>query len=379
MKYLRELDQWIAAYLLGQLDEADKIRLDSWRQASSEHEKLFQRLCSKSHWQQGIKEIASFDTEKDWKKVVEKTRRYKTIQWRKWSGVAAVVLILLGAGITAWFRMPETTHITATTGTKNTIRLNTASGESFLLDSVKCIETGKTVMKNSGKRLLVQTSDIQEKDIEWNTIEIPRGADYMLILDDGTEIFLNAETVLRFPNQFKNKGNREVWLKGEAYFKVQRDSLRPFIVHSEETSVRVLGTVFNIMAYPNVPELQVTLLSGKVEVEENAKGTKVTLKPGEQAVYNKQQKKLGERTVDVSYYTAWHEKMFAFRDCPLVQVMEILARWYDVEVFFQNTQARDYIYTGKIKRYASLKEVLDNFRETREFDFEIHGKTVIIK
>lgn len=379
MKYPKDLDRWIAKYLQDQIDKEEINKLNAWRKNSHENERLFRRLCSDSLWRLGVKEISSFDEEEGWKSVLEKTRKHRTLRWRKWSSVAAAVLVLIGCGMLAWLKMPKAGEGISLLETKNAIRLNLASGKSFLLDSVRQIENGKTVMKNSGRQLVVETVESSKQEIEWNTIEVPRGTEYSLVLSDGTEIFLNAETVLRFPDQFKSDRKREIWLTGEAYFKVRRDTCRPFIVHSGGTEVRVLGTVFNVMAYENMPELQVTLLSGKVEVEENLNRTSVVLAPGEQAVYDKNERTLEEKVVDVSYYSAWHEGLFAFRETPLTQVMEILARWYDFEVFFQNTQARDFVYTGKIKRHATLQEVLNRFRQTREFDFEIKGKTVIIK
>lgn len=379
MKYPKDLDRWIAKYLQGKIDKEETNKLDAWRKASPENERLFRRLCSDSLWRLGVKEISSFDAEAGWKSVLAKTGKHRSLRWRKWSSVAAAVVVLMGCGMLTWLKMPKADKVVSLVETKNVVRLNLASGKSFLLDSVRHIENGKTVMKNSGRRLVVETAESSKLGIEWNTIEVPRGTEYSLVLSDGTEIFLNAETVLRFPDQFENEGKREIWLTGEGFFKVHRDTCRPFIVHTGGTEVRVLGTVFNVMAYENMPELQVTLLSGKVEVEENLHRTSVVLAPGEQAVYNKNERTLEEKIVDVSYYSAWHEGLFAFRETPLMQVMEILARWYDFEVFFQNTQARDFVYTGKIKRHATLQEVLDRFRQTQEFDFEIKGKTVTIK
>lgn len=385
------------------MNEQDRLELENWRNASPQNEELFHRLCSEPLWRQGISRMASFDDEKGWEKVMQKARRnlnptpVPSRSWKKWWGVAAAVLLCLGGGTLAWLKMADTVRDVTIVGAKDAIRLNTDAGQAFLLDSAGRIEMGKTVMENTGRQLRVYTAETSgaadvsgtapssetsapaEAPLRWNTLETPRGADYSLILSDGSEIFLNAETVLRFPDCFRSSGNREVWVKGEAYFKIRRDTSRPFIVHSGRTSVRVLGTEFNVMAYTGDTEWQVTLLSGKVEVANRATGDAVLLHPGLQAVYDRQQQTLRRRKVDVSYYTAWHNGIFAFRETPLRQVMETLARWYDFDIFFRNKQAEEYIYTGKIKRHATLREVLENFRQTREFDIEINGKTVIIK
>lgn len=379
MKYPRDLDRWIAMYLQGRIGKEENDKLNAWRKDSPENERLFQRLSSKTLWRLGVTEISSYDENVGWKAVLAKTKKQRWIQWKRWSSIAAAVVVLLGAGTLGWVKISKERNIVPVMETKNAIRLNLASGKTYLLDSIKHIQTGKTMMRNSGKRLVVKPQQSEIQQIEWSTVEVPRGTEYSLVLSDGSEIYLNSETVLRFPDQFSKEGKREIWLNGEAYFKVRRDTCRPFIVHSGGMSIEVLGTVFNVMAYENMPELQVTLVSGKVQVDERLNGGSVVLKPGEQAVYDKNQQTLKEQEVDVSYYIAWHEGLFAFRETPLMQVIETLARWYDFEAFYQNTQARELKFTGKIKRHSTLKEVLESFRQTREFDFEINGKTLIIK
>lgn len=384
MRYHSDLDQWIVAYIQDKLGAEEKKKLEAWLEDSPLNKELFQKLCDKPVWQDGVSRIQRYDAEKAWQLVVAKRQQQRQQRRRilrmRWVSSAAAIACVIGAGLLSWWKTPvehETPVVTAIKG----VRLNVATGESFQLDSAQHIVTEGLEMKNDGRQLVVKPGAKQPEDqkLEWNTIEVPRGADYSLLLSDGTEIFLNAETRLRFPDRFRPEGKREVWLEGEAYFKVSSDSLHPFVVHSSGTNVKVLGTVFNVMSYDDMPQLQVTLVSGEVEVSENCNGEQVLLSPGTQAVYERKQGILARRVVDVSYYTAWHEGLFAFRETSLEDVMETLARWYDFEPFFQTDDLRDYLYTGKIKRHSSLKEVLDHFTRTGELEFELGNKTVIIK
>lgn len=380
MKYHSDLDRWIVAYIREQLQEGEKEKLEAWLEESPRNRELFQKLCDERVWRDGVARIRSYDAEMAWQLVVTKRERRKR-RWRlRRVSVAAVVICTLGAGALAWWKMPAKPEGPVLASIQG-VRLNTATGKSFQLDSAQHIVTGGLEMRNDGRQLIVKPGarQTEEQKLQWNTIEVPRGADYSMLLSDGTEIFLNAETRLRFPDRFRPEGKREVWLEGEAYFKVSSDSLRPFIVHSRGMSVRVLGTVFNVMSYQNMPQSQITLVSGKVEVSEEHSRQQLILSPGSQAVYDKRQEILREREVDVSYYTAWQQGIFAFRETPLEEVMETLARWYDFEPFFANAEIREYVYTGKVKRHASLKEVLEHFTRTGELDFEVNDKTVIIR
>lgn len=379
MGYPDKLDEWIAGYLRDNLADEDRRRLDGWRSESVDNERLFERLCDEGRWSEAMVRMAAWDKEKGWQAVLAKSNARRRSVWRRWSGVAAGVMLLVGAGCLWHYRGAGDEPVVAVGTHRGGVQLSTASGLSFALDTMRDIQVDRLVLENDGKQLVVRPSEAADEEIGWNTVDVPRGSDYSLILADGTEIFLNAETTLRFPDRFEEGKNREVWVTGEAYFKVQRDDGRPFIVHTPETSVRVLGTVFNVMAYADVAEQQITLVSGKVEVADNEAAETMVLTPGLQAVYDKELRSLEGREVDVSYYTAWHEGLFAFRECRLVEVMETLARWYDFEVFFQHPELRDLVYTGKVERHATLSEVLGHFRQTGEFEYEIKGKTVVVK
>ena len=212
------------------------------------------------------------------------------------------------------------------------------------------------------------------------TVQANAGMRTHFNLPDGTVAYLNSGSVLSYPLHYDKK-ERRVTLTGEAYFKVTHNPEQPFIVSvaNDRMRVKVLGTEFNLMAYHQNPEEHVTLVRGKVKVRDCERRGEVVLTPGVQAVFDKDREIMTSQKVDVGYYTAWMEDLFAFRETPFDEVMRILARWYDFEFFFQNPDVQDFIYSGKVERYATLNEVLDVFRQTGDLDFDVKDKVVIVR
>ena len=260
------------------------------------------------------------------------------------------------------------------------VRFSRSSGEVYRADTLQELTLDHLVIEGNSRQMVIRAkAESKDTPPEMNMIEVPVGAEYSLILADGSRVLLNAETTFRFPDDFTGQSGREVYLNGEAYFEVSSDSLRPFIVHTGQAYVKVLGTSFNVMAYPSREVQQTTLVRGRVCMGETRTGKEVELWPGMQAAYHKTSGEIEKKRVEVSYYTAWKEGLFAFREQRLEEVMETLSRWYGFVYFFQNSDARDYIYTGKVPRHKELREVLENFRLTGELDFKVNGNTVIVR
>ena len=379
MKYPKGLEQWIVEMLQGELGEEEWQKLESWAGENPANRELLDWIREEKHWQEGVRQITSFDGKRNWQKVLEKSKRRRQMSRMRWACAAAGVALLLGVGNLFLDREPEEKPTVIARVQPHEVKLNTASGESYSLDLVGNIVTEETLLKSNGKKLKFKAREQVDGKVEWNTVDVPRGATYDVELSDGTEVFLNAETILRFPNNFEGEECREIWIDGEAYFTVKRDEKHPFIVHTGNIEVEVLGTEFNLMAYHGTRKEHVTLVQGKVRVRDCQKNGEIVLAPGVQAVFDKERETMTSQKVDVSYYTAWMEDLFAFRETPFNEVMQVLAQWYDFEFFFQNPEVQDFIYSGKVERYATLNEVLDVFRKTGDLDFEVKGKTVIAR
>ena len=193
---------------------------------------------------------------------------------------------------------------------------------------------------------------------EMKTISTPRGKDYELVLSDGTVVLLNADSKITFPTRFTGN-KRTVKLVGEAYFKVSKNKHRPFIVETGNLYTKVLGTEFNLKAYPH-SDVNVTLIKGSVAV--NAEGKEVMLKPGENAEYS-EYKDIEVTTVDTEGYIQWKDGYFYFDNVPLIDVVRDLGRWYNVNIEIRNNSLMSYRLHFIASRKASIKEFVDNLNE----------------
>lgn len=242
--------------------------------------------------------------------------------------------------------------------------LNLADGTKLALDSNKedeRIKNGLLLSKAIDGALIYDFSkiDINNKKlaIEYSSIETPKGGTYQLILSDGTKIWLNAHSKLKFPLLFDGK-KRVVEMEGEIYFEVASDKSRPFIVKAKGQEVKVLGTIFNINAYLNEETVKTTLVKGSVSVI-TPLSTKV-IKPGQEAqVVNNG---LVVKDVDVSQSLAWKEGYFKFDKLNVSDIMRQVERWYNIEVIY-NDGFKDERFVGKIKRSASIAELIGIFNE----------------
>lgn len=249
--------------------------------------------------------------------------------------------------------------------------LTAAAGSIVAADGTKII--------NTGKKLEYTAESGQTAEIKYNTLKIPRGGEYFLILSDSTKVWLNSETTLRYPVQFA--GNiRKVELTGEAYFEVAHNEKSPFIVSSGNQNVKVLGTHFNISAYPENEATFTTLVEGKVEVSlQDHPDSHVFLSPSEQSTLNWQDNSIEKRKVDVSAYIAWKDGRFVFQDQTLEQIMQTLAKWYDIQFVFKSEKLKQVRFTGNIERYANFSQILEKIQRTNEVKFDVDKNLITIK
>lgn len=234
-------------------------------------------------------------------------------------------------------------------------------------------------IRNSGNKLEYSSKNAQATEIKYNTLKIPRGGEYFLVLADGTKVWLNSETTLRFPVQFASDV-RMVELTGEAFFEVTKNEKIPFIVSSNNQQVRVLGTQFNISSYPDDHSTLTTLVEGSVEVSlQGNPSEKTMLKPNEQSYLSANENVIQKRNVDVSQYVAWKDGRFVFQDQTLESIMKTLSKWYDVQVVFANENSRNLKFTGNLERYSDFSNILGKIERTNEVEFEIKDKLITIK
>ena len=210
-----------------------------------------------------------------------------------------------------------------------------------------------------------------------NTLRVPRGGEYAVTLSDGTEVRLNSESELRYPVAFGD-GERRVYLKGEGYFRVARDEARPFLVEAGGAAVRVLGTSFDVKAYPDDRMIVTTLVTGKIAQRYAAADTGIVLTPSRQSVYDRESGSLRTREVDPRDALAWREGRIVMKDARLEDIFRELSRWYDFEAVYTNPSLRDMRFYLHTNRYAEIDGILEHLQATRGVRFSRVGNKIYV-
>ena len=267
--------------------------------------------------------------------------------------------------------------------------LTLANGAQIILDSATngaLTQQGNTkIIKLDNGQLSYNSvngssSSPKTGEILYNTVSTPRGGQYQVVLADGSKVWLNAASSLRFPTSFTGNA-REVTLTGEGYFEVTHDDAKPFKVLANGVEIKVLGTHFNINAYKDEPTIKTTLLEGSVKVGIGAASK--TIRPGEQAQIeshdNSLNPKIMVQSVDVDATVAWKNGRFIFHGNNILSVMRQLARWYDVEVSYEgNVTDEEFVGVINRSRYENISEILDMLEKTRTVSFAISGHHVTV-
>jgi len=241
------------------------------------------------------------------------------------------------------------------------------------------LKEGAAEIKSEGSKLQYDAQKEIPAEIKYNTLTIPRGGEFFLQLADGTKVWLNSETSLRYPAQF-GPNERRVELTGEAYFEVAHNENSPFIVESRGQTVTDIGTEFNISAYTENPIVTTTLVQGSIAMYANTSPAKVlTLEVNEQGAVNRENGKISKRIVGTYQYIAWKSGRFVFENQPLSQIMETLARWYNVDVVFSQEALKNFHFTGDLKRYTDFGEVIKLIGKTNEVNFLVEDKKITIR
>ena len=199
------------------------------------------------------------------------------------------------------------------------------------------------------------------KETVYHTLRVPAGADYQVTLADGTKVWLNCESTLRYPVEFGNE-KREVYLDGEGYFEVNKATEWPFIVNAEQMRVKVTGTKFNVKSYSTEPIAHTTLVEGSVWAYTGQ--TQVQLNPSEQFRYDRGTGMTSVQKVDTELYTGWIEGMFVFRNQRLEDVMSDLARWYNMTIFYSTAETKEIRISTNLNRYKNIDDLLEIINES---------------
>lgn len=330
-----------------------------------------------------------FNTDRATKKLLEKIRRdrkhTKVRRLRTSLGYAAGFILLLGLGLLfkqGYFStQPSVLEASPRQITlelqDGSLRVLKEDGEGTVTDA-----SGHTVGIQQGSSLTYP--DTETEELLYNTLTVPYGKRFKLKLSDGTQVHLNAGTSLRYPLKFINGGNRQVFLNGEAYFDVSENKVQPFIVNAAELKVKVLGTEFNVAAYPEDIETDVVLVEGSVGIytgdEDFDPENHTVLRPGFMGSFNKEQVKVNTKKVNTTIYTSWIKGDIVFRNAPFDNIVKKLERHYDVIIINNNKMLAGESFNASIEvEKETIYQVLDYFKKVYDIEYRIVNNKIVIE
>lgn len=373
----------IAGYLKDTLIDAERDELDEWVIASDANMRLFAEMTDEKNIEKGLKQRGLYNADN----AVEILKAKRTALWaaqrsktvRLWVYGAAACLALL-AGLLIFRSAGNKTAPSTATAEQNDLLpatnravLALSNGKEIVLDSMhgNILQQDGFLITNNQNTLHYQG---QSGEVAFHTLTTPKGGQYQLVLPDGTKVWLNAASSLRFPTSFSGP-ERRVDVAGEAYFEVAHDAAKPFRVHAQESMIEVLGTHFNVAAHADEENVTTTLLEGSVKVSAGKRA--LTIKPGQQALIKPNNDPVLAINADVDEVMGWKEGLFEFKDEPIESIMREVARWYDAEVTYEGKIA--YHFTASVERAVPVSKLLHFLELTNRVHFTIRNKTIIVK
>lgn len=374
-----------------QLSEQEEKKLLDWRLQDSENEALYKRIvrgesvAEMMMWKEKFDEAAAMAVIGN--KIRQRQRRRLFQLFYK---VAAMLILLISVGALFYLhRLSETeqrmeiANSRVQPGSPKAI-LKLGDGRQVVLDQ-KSFE----LKVNSEQIIIGDSAILSYQENQWkegkeeknrktdlNTVEVPAGGEYQLILADGTKVWLNAESALTYPVHFKDSV-RKVVLEGEAYFEVAHNESVPFVVETSVGAViEVTGTQFNIKAYRDKQEVKATLVEGGVQV--TAGQHKARLHPRQQFSYDKKTGIALVQDVNVREVVAWKNGYFIFDNTPLEEILETIHRWYNIEIVYRDPAVKYLNFTGDLSKYDAFEAVLRMFEDTRKVKLEIQGNKLFV-
>lgn len=388
-EYIQDI---IHALLNDSIEPAQEDALKNWLDDNPENLKLLEQYIS---FHNKIK-LSGGDMNTghhgDWKYIQKQIRsRNQRILRRKLLQYAAafITLITVVAGYWALHKtgVPPTdkkaSYDQLGTLRKNQAILKLSTGKNIKLSDAQ----RKNLHESNGTLIEVDTSNflqyrrseigeaIQSEPL-YNTLSIPRTGKYKVTLSDSTVVWLNSETTLKYPVHF-SENERLVELEGEAYFEIAPDTESRFIVKTADMRIVATGTSFNVMAYQNERNVAATLLEGAIDVY--SKNQHVSVKPGSQAAFKRDENELSVRKVNTECYTSWIHDVFKFNNTELRQVAKRLHRWYNIKITFKDTIAPKMRFSGAIEKNESIQKLFDIMQATEKINLTLKEKEVVIQ
>jgi len=379
----------IAGYIRGTLTESEHDELDKWVEASDDNMLLFEELTDERNIEANLAWMDKTSTEKNLqltKKKIEFIPEHKNLKIKKWfySVAASVILLIAAFGIYKIINSKQSKQKSIAKidqtgikpgGNKATLTLSNGSVIDLVMAPNGLIKSdnGTIINKSKDGEILYNDSGSSNSEANYNTLTTPKGGQYKVQLPDGSYVWLNAASSLKYPTAFATS-ERIVELKGEGYFEIAKDKTKPFKVKlADGSEVKVLGTHFNIMAYENEKSKDVTLLEGSVEITKG--NNEQSLTPGQQGRIISS-KIILVNDADTNQVTGWKNGQFIFHDADIQSIMRQVARWYDVDIKYEINSSQH--FNATISRKEPVLRLLHILEETGQIHFKTENKTIYV-
>ena len=381
-----EITRLISLYMVGEISREEMDRLMGWVEMSDANRAFFQKVSGDDAWKERYARYRKIDEKAAFARF-ERRIKGRRVYFRQWIGYAAAVCLVIGLVTWFWTGKDESKQSVVVAESiqpgemKATLKLST--GEEIRLDG-KTEETvsaeGSMQVRNTNDGIIYEQQDTLSgngrDENRFNTLKTSRGGEYSVILSDGTVVYLNSASELRYPVQF-NERERIVYFSGEGYFEVAKDRERPFHVVVDDMRIRVYGTEFNVNTFKETG-VQTVLLEGSVGISVKGKQEEYRLKPSQMAEFNRKDLSVEVKDVNPESFVAWKAGFFAFDEESLEEIMNTLARWYDVEVFYVNNDLKNLHFTGHLKRYDQITTILKAIESAVNVKFSVKGRTISV-
>ena len=378
-----ETEDWLIAFLSGELDEREEENVRVWLEASQENRNAYESLMKDYLRIRWVQEDVHIREEQAKKIIFSSLKKKRNLT--PYYGVAASIAVLLI--VTLFFFIREDKQVVSeklvvseikpiqskailvlSTGeqiqlTKSTQKIQEQDGSVLKIDSVMGVQYDSLSTKRAEKPI-------------YNKIVVPRGGEYFVTLSEGTKVWLDADSELEYPVFFSGDF-REVKLKGNAYFCVTKKNDKPFVVRAGEFSLKVYGTEFNVNAY-DLQNIETVLVNGSIGFKANESTPERMMEPNELAVSDSRTGLSEIHQVDIYPYIAWKNQNIVFVNERLESIMEKMARWYDVTVFFQDESLKDLRFDCNMRRYTDIRDLFFFLEKTSNARFALNGRTVVI-
>lgn len=382
----------ISALLLkmiaGTLSADEHTRLDEWCRKSEDNLKLCRRLQDPAYIEREYRRRKAVNTERPFRDMLLRIKQERLQRRRKVVvrvAVAACFALLLGGLGALYYKVMnpgKTPDAVAQVqaDTAKVIRPGETKAVLTLPDGRQVALGKEDAANNKALQESAASAGGTENDRPKHlSLAVPRGGEFKIELEDGTEVWLNSASRLVYPEHFA-QAERRVSVQGEAYFKVKHDAERPFYVETDGQLLRVYGTEFNVRSYKEDANVLTTLVQGSVALGKlNGGGGELVLTPGHQSSFSKSKEQLNVRSVDTDVVTSWRQGRFVFEDQSLADIMRDLSRWYDFNYTFADDELKNIVFMGSIPRYADFNTALSIIEKSGGISFSVSGKQVRIK